>query len=311
MEEIFEKYRRLMEFAPEEEVDEYSMKQLDQKIYRWHNAEREYLVNLEYFINGKSYSSILDGLYSEPDLRKLKIRFFKPDLKGRWTFTRPPKELMEKDGKGVYRYFEYDPTRLNGWSSTGKVINEMVMVRGYLTDFFVPMSIKSKSRYHHAQEIPRQHEPSLKKLSTLWTDFRCGILPFGIRLCLYTPEERFSITIDPMMNKLMPHPLYNANYHNRVRHSPIDYMIFDAVLASIDMPTLGKKVFEYVFECGDTTAPDVAHVFNIQTKIAENNLQSLINRNMLKNRKEYYYIDMDEIKDQGKKKKMCNNTLRI
>ncbi len=302
MEELFEKYQRLMEFAPEQEVDEYSTKQLKKRIYGWHNAEREYLINLEYFINGKGYSSIINGIYKEPELKKLKIRFLKPDLKGKWAFTKPPKELMEKGGKGVYRCFAYDPMRLNGWSGTNKVNNEIVMVRGYLTNFFVPMSIKSKSRYHHAEEIPRMYEPQLKKISSLWEDMRAGILPFGIRLCLYTPIERFSIIIDPLTDKLLPHPLCKAPYHSRVKHTAIEYMIFDTVLANINMPKLSKKIFEFVFECGETTAPDVAHVFNIQTKIAENNLQSLRNRELVRKKREYHYIDMDDIRRQAENK---------
>ncbi len=309
MEELFEKYLRLMEFAPEEEVDEYSTKQLRKRIYRWYNTKREYLINLEYFINGKGYSSILDGFYKEPELTKLKIRFLKPDLKGKWAFTTPPKELMEKEGKGVYGCFEYDPARLNGWSSTGKVKNEIVMVRGYITNFFVPMSIKSKSKYHHAEEIPRIYEPKLEKLSSLWKDVHAGVLPFGVRICIYTPVERFCINIDPLKDRLIPHQLCHAPYHNRVKHNAIEYMIFDTVLAKIDIPDLSKKIFEFAFECGGATAPDAAHIFNIQTKIAENHLQSLCNRELVIKKKDHYEIDMDVIKERAENKKKLNRDI--
>lgn len=297
MEDLLESCKRLMEFSPQDEVDEYSEKQLRKKVYGWHNDEKKYLARTEYFINGRSYTSILKGFYQEPVLDKIKINFIKPDLKGRWAFTKPPKEILEKDGKGVYRYFDYDPTRLNGWSLTNKLLNEMVMVRAYMTDFFVPISINTKSKYHHAEDIPRQYTPELKTLSDIWADVRKGVIPFGIRICCYSKVDRISVHLDPLSDSLLPHPICCAPYHRRNKNNPIDYVVIDTLLARLDMPWLCKRILEFVFECGETTAPDVSHVFNIQTNIAENNLRSLGNKELVKKRKEsYYYVDMEELR---------------
>ncbi len=278
-----------MEFAPPEEVDEYSKKQLKKHIYEWHNAEKEYLVNLDYFVNGKGFSSLLDAFYNIQSFEKMKIKFLKPDLQGKWAFSKPGKELMEKDTKGLYRSFDYDPTFLNGWTVASKVKDEQVMVMGYITKFFVPMSISTKSKYHHAEDIPRAYEPRLKAMKNIWKDVRSGVIPLELRLCLYTKRDRYSCLIDILANKQIPHPINRAPFHKRIRHTPLQYMQFDAVLANIELKSLNKRIFEYIFECGETTAAEVAHIFKVSNKIAENNLESLRHRSLVTIRKSMFY----------------------
>ncbi len=298
MEELLNRCTRLLEFAPSEEVDEYSKKQLRKRIYEWHNTEKEYLANLEYFVNGKGYSSLLDAFYNVPKLEKMKIKFLKPDLKGKWTFSKPAKELMERGGKGIFRTFDYDPTFINGWTMASSVKEEMVMVMGYITKFFVPMSITTKSKYHHAEDIPRAYDPRLKKIKNLWKDVRGGMIPLEMRICLYTKKDRYSCLIDLLANKQKPHPLHKAPYHKRIKHTPFEYMQFDAVLANIEISNLNKRIFEYIFECGETTAPEVAHIFSISEKIASNNLSSLKTRDLVTIRKNFYYnLNMDKVEE--------------
>ncbi len=289
MEKMLKKCTQLLEFAPPEEVDEYSKKQLKKRILEWNNSERKYLANLEYFVNGKGYSSLLDAMYAVPQIEKMKIKFLKPELEGKWTFSKPAKELMERGGKGIFRTFDYDPTFINGWTMANKAKDEMVMVMGYITKFFVPMSIKSKSMYHHAEDIPRAYDPRLKMIKNLWKDIRNGVVPLEMRLCMYSKRDRYSCIIDLLANKQKPHPLYKAPFHKRIKNSPVEYMEFDAVLANIDISDLNKRIFEYIFECGETTVPEVAHIFNLSEKIAQNNLSSLKTRDIVYIRKNLYY----------------------
>jgi len=270
---------------------------LKKKLYKWNNCDIEYLAELEYFINGQRYDELLTAFQEVESLEKFKVRFLKPNIDGNWHFSKPTKELKEKDGKGICETFDYDPTSLNRWAQAKHSKMEKVMVRAFITDFFVPISIKTKSKYHRAEEIPRQYDPYLKKLSGLWTDIREGVLPFGIRFCLYTKSERHTLLIDPINNKLKPHPLSSITRIEQGEKDPLNYMLFDRVLAWMDFPTLTKKILELLFEEGVISVFDVAACINADEKVAKNNLKSLESKGFVKKKKDIYYdINMDKVK---------------
>jgi len=296
MEEELERAKRFLKLAPEDEVDEYALDKLKNRLYRWGNAEEKYLANLEYYINGKRYDDLLSAFYEIEDLKKIKIKFLKPNIEGKWNFSKPTKEIKEKDGKGVCKTFEYDPKSLDGWIDAEYSNFEKVMVRAFISDFFVPISIRTKSQYHRAEEIPRQYDPKLKKLRGLWSDIRSGVLPFGIRLSLYTKTQRYSLLIDPMDNKMKPHPLSPVTMVDTVDRNPLEYMNFDKVLANMDFPGLVKNIFELLFETGETSIFDIAGQLNMDRNVAKNNLKSLEKEDLVKRMKDVYYkINMDEL----------------
>lgn len=297
---IEERLERSLEFAPEKERDKYSLKQLRKRMFEWHNQEVDYLSTLEYFINGSEYTSILEALHLEEELDKIKIKFLKPNLEGKWAFSRPTKEILEKGGKGVSKTFDYDPTSLDKWRNAREPISEKVMVRGCISDFFVPISIKTKSQYHHAEDIPRLYDPNVKKLSELWEDIRGGVIPFEMRLFLYTKKRRYVYIIDPINDKQKPHPLCDVPYTDLKDREPIEYMHFDKVLVNLDIPTLIKKIFELIFEVGETMPSQIAHNLNINNRVAENSIDSLFSKGFLKKRKQVYYsIDMEKVKERS------------
>ncbi|MGM0509824.1 MAG: hypothetical protein ACQESD_01675 [Thermoplasmatota archaeon] len=297
---VKERLERCLEFAPEEECDEYALKQLRKRMFEWYNEKVNYLASLEYFVNGVEYPSLLEALYLEEHLEKVKIKFLKPNLDGNWAFSRPTKEIMEKGGKGVSKTFDYDPTSLDKWRNAKVPKNEKVMVRAYMSDFFVPISIKTKSKYHHAEEIPRQYDPKLKKLSEVWDDMRNGVIPIEIRLFLYTKEGRYPYIIDPIKDMQKPHPLCNVPYADLKDRAPIEYMHFDKVLAYIELPPLIKKIFELIFEVGEIMPSQVAHNLKVNESVAKNSINSLFSKGFLKKRKDIYYsIDMEKVKERS------------
>ncbi len=300
--EILEKAKKLLDFAPEEEVDKHALNELESKLYQWENQEVEYLADLEYFINGKEYQSLIDAIYQEEALDKIKINVLDPNLDGKWNFTRPTKELKEMKGKGVCKTFEYDPTSLDKWSKANQAKQEKVMVRGFLTDFYVPISIKTKSDYHRAEEVPRQYDPTLQSLAGLWDDMRDGLVPIEIRLSLYTKKDRYSLILDPLCDKLKPHPLKDITLIHPAERDPMEYMKFDHVLAWVELPPLMKKVLELLFEGGEDSIHDIANEFSMDSTVAENNLGSLESKGFVKKHKDIYYdINMEKIKNMAEK----------
>jgi len=289
-----------MEISTTLEFDEYAEKKLKEKLYKWENQNIEYLADIEYFINGKKFDSLFDAFYEVEDFKKMKIKFLNPNLEGAWNFSRPVKELKEKEGRGVCETFEYDPTSLDKWSQAKHPNMEKIMIRAFIEDFYVPVSITTKSQYHRAEEIPRQYDPHLKVFQGLWKDIKTGVLPFVIRLCLYTKSDRYPLLLDTISDKLRPHPLGSVTRIKRVEREALEYMKFDQVYAWIDLPFLSKKILELLFETQEMTVFDVADCLNLDKKVAENNLGSLLTKDLV-NKEEgiSYEINTDKIKEVG------------
>lgn len=301
MNSLMERFEKLLEFAPDDEVDVYSKKQLKKRLYRWKNSEKSSLCDIDYFVNGKEFTSLSESIYHVDKLDKIKLKFIRPDLDGDWHFSKPTKELMEKSGKGVAKTFNYDPYSFQKWRNSLKVNIEKVMVRGYLTKFFVPISIKTKSQYHHAQDVPKQYIPELKHLKGLWSDFREGVIPLELRLCVYTKDRRYSYLIDAVGDWQMPHPLNHISLPDEVDRAPIDYMHIDRILANLDIPELLKNILELLFHCYEISLPDIAHYFNLNDNVSKNSISSLVNKNLVAMKKSNYYkIDMENVRETAK-----------
>ncbi len=300
MEDKIKDIKRIMEISSSSEFDGYAEKILKEKLYKWKNQNIEYLADIEYFINGKKFDSLFEAFYEVERLKKMKIKFLNPNLEGSWNFSKPIKELKEKGGRGVCESFEYDPTSLDKWSRAKHSHMEKIMVRAFIEDFYVPVSITTKSAYHRAEELPRQYDPHLKVFQNLWKDIKTGVLPFVIRLCLYTKSERYPLLLDTISDKLRPHPLGTVTRIKRVERDALEYMKFDKVYAWIDLPLLPKKILELLFETKKMTVFDVADCLSLDKKVAENNLGSLLTKNFVnKERDIYYEINIDKIKEVG------------
>jgi len=302
MEDKIKNIKRIMKISSKSEFDEYAKKNLRKRLYELKNADIDHLSDLEYFINGKKYSSLIEAFYEVAEIEKIKIRFLNPNLEGNWNFSKPVKELKEKGGKGVCETFDYDPTSLDKWAKANRSNMEKVMVRAFIEDFYVPVSIKTKSEYHHAEEIPRQYDPHLKKIQDLWKDVRNGVFPLVIRLCLYTKNERYPLLLDTVEDKLRPHVLGGITRVKRVDREPLEYRNFDKVYAWLDLPLLPKKILELLFETQEMTVFDVAECLGTDKKVAENNLNSLQTKGFVKKKKDINYeLNMGKIKEVAKR----------
>ena len=301
MNSLMERFEKLLEFAPDDEVDVYSKKQLKKRLYRWKNSEKSSLCDIDYFVNGKEFTSLSESIYHVDKLDKIKLKFIRPDLDGKWNFSTPTKELMEKSGKGVCKTFDYDPYSLEKWTQLSKMNMDKVMVRAFMTKFFVPLSIKTVSQYHHAQDIPPQYIPGLKNLKELWNDFKTGVIPIEIRLSAYTKDERYVYIIDVIGDKHRPHPLNSISLPTKSKRKPIDYMHIDRILARYDIPDLLKNILELLFHSKELSLPDITHYFNLSSNVAKNSMKGLVTRGFVNVRKSVYYkIDMDNIRETAK-----------
>ncbi len=281
--EILGKCRAVIELGPESEIDDYSLKEMRKYVKSHIQAERPYLSEVAFLINGKHYEHLYDALISESDFREVDIRFLKPKLDEIWDFDAPTKTIkLIKGGFGGIAFFNYDPKALDKWAKAGELIEKKAMIRAFPVDFFIPRSIATMSKYI-SEDPPDVLIPELWTMETMLEEVRAvGALPVTIRICAYTKEERFAYDIDILQNRLLRD--FRAGKvppTRRMRRSPEEYFYFDKIYASLNMGHLPKAIFETIFESEGLTASDITHFFRITTEMAVNNLKALKKRGLL------------------------------
>ncbi|KYK27675.1 MAG: hypothetical protein AYK23_02140 [Candidatus Proteinoplasmatales archaeon SG8-5] len=287
----------IMKFGAAEEVDFHAEKQLKSSFYEYKQAKRVPLASSKYLVNEEEYDSLLQAFAEVKELETGGIRFFKPNMKENWDYNTPTSMiLLMGDGMGIVERFDYDSFSLEKWSKGQEVQKELVMLRAFPTRFYVPMSIKTKSKDPLAGP-PRLYIPRLLTLEEFWQDIRAnGLVPFEIRVCAYTRSARFSYDIDLVNNRMLKD--FRGGQvppKNKAVRTAMDYMNFDMILASTDMKELVKKVFISLFEVKEATAFDISHTMGITDTMARNGLDAVVSRELAdktgKPPRETYKID--------------------
>lgn len=282
MPDALEYCQKIMKFGAAEEVDFHAEKQLKSAFYEYKQAKKTPLASSTYLVNEDEYSSLLKAMASVEELKTGGIRFFKPNMKENWDYNTPTSMvLLMGDGMGVVERFDYDSFALEKWDRNQEVIKELVMLRAFPTRFYMPMSIKTKSRDPQAGP-PRLYTPKLLTLEEFWRDVRGkGLVPFEMRVCAYTRAQRFSYDID-LVNNILLKDFRGGQVppRNRAARSAMDYLNFDMILASTDMKELVKKVFINLFEVKESTAFDISHTMGITETMARNGLDAVVSRNL-------------------------------
>jgi hypothetical protein len=272
----------IMEFAPKDEVDFHAQKQLKRAFYEYKQAPKLPLASTTYVINDKEYDSLILALVEEERLDTGSILFYQPKLDENWDYNVLTKTLtLIGNGVGYVDKFDYDSFAIQKWDRTQHIQTERVMIRAFLSRFYYPRSIKTKSKDPHASE-KRPFVPKLITLEELWSDVReKGLVPFEIRVCAYTRDARFSYDLN-LIDNLMLKDFRGGQVppRNKAERNAMDYMNFDMILASTDMKDLVKKVFINLFEVKEATAFDISHTMGITDNMARNGLDAVVSRNL-------------------------------
>jgi hypothetical protein len=298
MPDALEHCQKIMNFGSKEEVDFHAEKQLKRAFYEYKQASKTPLASSTYLVNEEEYESLLKAMADIGELKTGGIHFFKPNMKENWDYNTPTSRiLLMGDGMGVVERFDYDSFALEKWNRGQEVKKELVMLRAFPTRFYIPMSIKTKSKDPQAGP-PCLYTPKLLTLEEFWRDVRGkGLVPFEIRVCAYTRSQRFSYDIDLLGNRLLKD--FRGGQvapRNKAVRTAMDYMNFDMILASTDMKELVKKVFINLFEVKESTAFDISHTMGITETMARNGLDAVVARNLAGKRgrppRETYTIDV-------------------
>jgi len=248
-----------------------------------------------------------NAIAAEEAIENLGIRFVKPNLNENWDYNTPTKTiaLMGK-GMGWVEHFNYDGFSLAKWDRQQQIQRENVMIRGFITKFYYPESIKSKSEDPLAGP-KRLYIPRVLLMEELWTHIRStGMIPFEIRVCAYSKNSRYTYDLDLVNNTMLKDFRGGqAPLRNRAERTAVDYLNFDIIFAATDMKDIVKKAFINLFEMEKATAFDISHSMGITDNMAMNALNSIVYRGLAEKvgtpPREIYSIDPDALAQQAKK----------
>ena len=296
----------ILKLGPEEEVDFHAEKELKRAFLEYKAAPKKALAGSMFLVNGKEFGSLLEALGTEEELENAGIRFLKPNLKENWDYNTPTKTiaLMGK-GMGWVEHFSYDGFSLTKWDKQQHIQRENVMIRAFVTKFYYPESIKSKSEDPLAGP-KRLYIPKLLLLEELWEHIRStGMVPFEIRVCTYTKNSRYTYDLNLVNNTLLKDFRGGQSpLRNKAERTVIDYLNFDTIFAATDMKDMVKRSFINLFEMEKATAYDISQSMNITDTMAMNALNSIAHRGLADKEgaapREVYFINPKALAEQAK-----------
>ncbi len=281
--DIMDKCEAVIRLGPEDEVDEYALKEMRKRVKAHIQKDLKYLADVSFMINGELYENLLDAIPVVEEIKTVEIIFMRPDINENWDFDRPTKIIKAiKGGFGGVAFFNYDPKAIDKWAKAGELIEKKAMIRVFPVDIYVPRSIATMSKYVQ-EDPPRPIVPDVWTVETAWSRMKSlGALPLTVRVCVYTQEERFSYDIDVIRGKLIrDFRAERMPVTRKVVRSPEDYFYFDRIYASEEMSQLTRNIFEAIFESDGLTAADISHFFRITLDMASNNIRALLKRGLL------------------------------
>jgi hypothetical protein len=108
------------------------------------------------------------------------------------------------------------------------------------------------------------------------------IVPFGVALLAYLPEERIRYEFDLVRTALLPDPRAGRlPPHRRTRRSARLSWALDQYVARSDLSQLGVRCLEVLVESPGLTSVELAHVFGGVRELVDSTLQGLVQRRLV------------------------------
>ncbi len=109
-----------------------------------------------------------------------------------------------------------------------------------------------------------------------------AIVPFGLAVLAYLPEERFRYELDLLHNALLPDPRAGRLAPSqRVRRSARFAWALDQYVARSDLSLLGTRCLEVLVESPGLTSVELSHVFGGVRELVDSALQGLVQHRLV------------------------------
>ncbi|RLF48017.1 MAG: hypothetical protein DRN20_05175 [Thermoplasmata archaeon] len=276
--DLARKFARVASLAPKSEIDQFAMNKLRSAYIEYRKKKGSIASKFKLYVNGKKYETFYDAfvLVDSPD--EIYLKFYGHERTG-WKFDVPVVRMkISGGGVGAVEYYKRKVGSIEGGFVDEKV-KTMAGFRVWVEHGYIPQSIKSYSKY---TEEPKW--PSLMQVKDLWAFIReRGAIPFKMRVCAYTNEGRITFHLDLTENAQLRDFRSSIISDGALRKiDPLYYLYLDRALSSHLIPELQKKILEVVFESKGMSAGDIAVIFNITERMANNHLKGLVRRGLLK-----------------------------
>lgn len=109
-----------------------------------------------------------------------------------------------------------------------------------------------------------------------------AIVPFGVALLVYLPEERVRYEFDVLHSALVPDPRAGRlSSGQRVRRSSRLDWALDQYIARSDLSLLGVRCLEVLVESPGLTSVEISHVFGGIRELVDSALQGLVQHRLV------------------------------
>jgi len=109
-----------------------------------------------------------------------------------------------------------------------------------------------------------------------------AIVPFGVAILVYLPEERFRYEFDVLHSTLLPDPRAGRLAPGqRVRRSSRLAWSLDQYVAKSDLSLLGVRALEVLVESPGLTSVELSHVFGGIRELVDSALQGLVQHRLI------------------------------
>ena len=201
-------------------------------------------------------------------LAEVELRLDPPPSGGpAWEFLRPFERLVARpDGSADVHPLAPGPS-LRG------------ILRLLLREHYLPRSRSEEDRAAAGGERV--------ELEAFFGDFNAGLtacrrqslLPFGVAVLVYLPEERIRYELDLVRSTLLADPrVGRLPLARRVHRTSRVAWAVDRAIGRGDMPLLSARCLEVLMESGGLTAVELTHVFGGVRELVDSALQGLVAR---------------------------------
>ena len=217
-------------------------------------------------VNGIFHNTFYD-IINNKSLRTIEFVFTSPKIWGEWTFNDPIQEIRV----------------LPGGVGSVKVVDGEITPQRWL---FEKKNFKKAMIRFIIERAYRPGAYGLLTPSRLVDLMKQGVIPYILRVICYTKDARYKVDIN----------IPNGNVMTDFRHRKIpprllkkrkvgEYLIFDKMYSSLDIPKFPRMVWEAVFESNGMDIENLTLIFNVSEKIIENNLAVLKKHNLVEENK--------------------------
>jgi hypothetical protein len=109
-----------------------------------------------------------------------------------------------------------------------------------------------------------------------------GIVPFGVAVLVYLPEERVRYEFDAVRGALLPDPRAGRlSPTRRTRRTARVSWALDQYIARSDLSLFGARCLEVLVESPGLTSVELSHVFGGVRELVDSTLQGLVQRRLV------------------------------